>query len=160
MWFEGFVALRYLRGKRRNRFINLITIISIAGVAGRVHGEHGWDASDPEGRNPRHLRIRRFCSPATRRYVVVSRDIERWLRESVGVAADRITQIYNGVDTERFFRAAGVVPGMRVLDIGSGMGDVALLAADIVGPGGKVTVSKMTSAEPEVVVKYPVADAK
>jgi lipoprotein-releasing system permease protein len=33
MWFEGFVALRYLRGKRRNRFINLITIISIAGVA-------------------------------------------------------------------------------------------------------------------------------
>jgi len=33
MWFEGFVALRYLRGKRKNRFINLITIISIAGVA-------------------------------------------------------------------------------------------------------------------------------
>jgi 2-polyprenyl-3-methyl-5-hydroxy-6-metoxy-1,4-benzoquinol methylase len=31
--------------------------------------------------------------------------------------------------TEKFFRAAGVVPGMRVLDIGSGMGDVALLAA-------------------------------
>jgi ubiquinone/menaquinone biosynthesis C-methylase UbiE len=27
---------------------------------------------------------------------------------------------------------------MRVLDIGSGMGDVALLAADIVGPGGRV----------------------
>jgi len=33
MWFEGFVALRYLRGKRKNRFISLITIISIAGVA-------------------------------------------------------------------------------------------------------------------------------
>ena len=29
--------------------------------------------------------------------------------------------------TEKFFRAAGLVPGMRVLDIGSGMGDVALL---------------------------------
>jgi ubiquinone/menaquinone biosynthesis C-methylase UbiE len=27
---------------------------------------------------------------------------------------------------------------MRVLDLGSGMGDVALLAADIVGPGGRV----------------------
>lgn len=40
--------------------------------------------------------------------------------------------------TEKFFRAAGLVPGMRVLDIGSGMGDVALLCADIVGPGGRV----------------------
>ncbi len=40
--------------------------------------------------------------------------------------------------TEKFFRAAGVVPGMRILDIGSGMGDVALLAADMVGPRGRV----------------------
>jgi len=40
--------------------------------------------------------------------------------------------------TEKYFRAAGVAPGMRVLDLGSGMGDVALLAADIVGPGGRV----------------------
>jgi hypothetical protein len=29
--------------------------------------------------------------------------------------------------TEKFFRAAGLVPGMRVLDVGSGVGDVALL---------------------------------
>src|SRR5262245_65765231 len=40
--------------------------------------------------------------------------------------------------TEKFFRAAGLVPGMRVLDVGSGVGDVALLAADIIGPGGRV----------------------
>jgi len=40
--------------------------------------------------------------------------------------------------TEKFLRAAGVVPGMQVLDVGSGMGDVALLAADMVGPGGRV----------------------
>jgi len=40
--------------------------------------------------------------------------------------------------TEKFFRAAGLAPGMRVLDVGSGMGDVALLSADIVGPGGRV----------------------
>jgi len=30
--FELFVALRYLRGKRKNRFVSLITIISLAGV--------------------------------------------------------------------------------------------------------------------------------
>jgi SAM-dependent methyltransferase len=40
--------------------------------------------------------------------------------------------------TERFFRAAGLAPGMRVLDVGSGAGDVAFLAAEIVGPTGHV----------------------
>lgn len=32
MRFESFVALRYLRGKRKNRFVSLITVISILGV--------------------------------------------------------------------------------------------------------------------------------
>ncbi|WP_433606035.1 class I SAM-dependent methyltransferase [Dactylosporangium sp. CA-139114] len=40
--------------------------------------------------------------------------------------------------TERLFRAAGLGPGMRVLDVGSGAGDVALLAASLVGPAGSV----------------------
>ena len=35
--------------------------------------------------------------------------------------------------TERLFRDAGVTSGMRVLDLGSGVGDVAFLAARIVG---------------------------
>jgi len=43
-----------------------------------------------------------------------------------------------GPITERFFRAAGVAPGMRVLDVGSGAGDVAFLASDIVGADGVV----------------------
>jgi ubiquinone/menaquinone biosynthesis C-methylase UbiE len=36
------------------------------------------------------------------------------------------------------FRAAGLAPGMRVLDLGCGAGDVAMLAADLVGPAGSV----------------------
>jgi SAM-dependent methyltransferase len=40
--------------------------------------------------------------------------------------------------TERFFREAGVASGQRVLDIGAGVGDVAMLAAKIVGPSGEV----------------------
>lgn len=40
--------------------------------------------------------------------------------------------------TRRFLHEAGVVAGMRVLDIGSGAGDVAFLAAEIVGPSGAV----------------------
>ena len=40
--------------------------------------------------------------------------------------------------TERVFRAAGLRPGMRVLDLGSGAGDVAMLAARLVGSDGEV----------------------
>jgi SAM-dependent methyltransferase len=40
--------------------------------------------------------------------------------------------------TQRFFREAGIIPGMRVLDVGTGAGDVAFLAAEIVGDNGEV----------------------
>src|ERR1043166_9195698 len=40
--------------------------------------------------------------------------------------------------TERFFREAGIGPGQRVLDIGSGVGDVAMLVARLVGTSGEV----------------------
>ena len=40
--------------------------------------------------------------------------------------------------TTRFLRGAGVSEGMSVLDIGSGLGDVSFIAAEIVGPSGRV----------------------
>jgi SAM-dependent methyltransferase len=40
--------------------------------------------------------------------------------------------------TREFLLAAGISEGMRVLDVGSGAGDVAILAAEIVGPAGEV----------------------
>jgi ubiquinone/menaquinone biosynthesis C-methylase UbiE len=40
--------------------------------------------------------------------------------------------------TERLFQQAGIGPGHRVLDLGSGVGDVAMLAARFVGPSGEV----------------------
>ena len=40
--------------------------------------------------------------------------------------------------TERLFREAGIAAGQRVLDIGSGVGDVAMLAANLVGLSGEV----------------------
>src|SRR5258708_32814394 len=40
--------------------------------------------------------------------------------------------------TERFFREANIGPGQRVLDLGSGVGDVAMLAGRLVGPSGEV----------------------
>ena len=40
--------------------------------------------------------------------------------------------------TARMLQEAGIKPGMRVLDLGSGCGDVAMLAAELVGPAGSV----------------------
>ena len=40
--------------------------------------------------------------------------------------------------TRRLFEAAGIGSGMRVLDLGSGAGDVAMLLAGLVGPTGRV----------------------
>jgi ubiquinone/menaquinone biosynthesis C-methylase UbiE len=40
--------------------------------------------------------------------------------------------------TRRLFADAGLEPGMTVLDVGSGAGDVAFAAADLVGPSGRV----------------------
>ncbi len=41
--------------------------------------------------------------------------------------------------TRQFLQDAGLATGMHVLDIGSGTGDVAFAAADLVGPSGSVT---------------------
>lgn len=40
--------------------------------------------------------------------------------------------------TTQLLRNAGLAPGMRVLDAGCGMGDVSLIAAELVSPGGEV----------------------
>ncbi|MCY3741447.1 MAG: methyltransferase domain-containing protein [Candidatus Poribacteria bacterium] len=47
------------------------------------------------------------------------------------------SRIY-GESTHRLCRRAGITVGMRVLEIGSGAGDVALMLAELVGPTGKV----------------------
>jgi ubiquinone/menaquinone biosynthesis C-methylase UbiE len=41
--------------------------------------------------------------------------------------------------TRKLFVDAGIHPGMRVVDLGSGAGDVCMLLAELVGPSGTVT---------------------
>ncbi|MBV8163637.1 MAG: class I SAM-dependent methyltransferase [Candidatus Eremiobacteraeota bacterium] len=53
--------------------------------------------------------------------------------ERLGRQAARLNSV-----TERFFRAAGVQSGHRVLEIGSGLGHVSTLVASIVGDSGEV----------------------
>lgn len=54
-------------------------------------------------------------------------------------------QLY-GPFTRQFLTAAGITAGMKVLDVGSGAGDVTLLLADLVGPQGQV-IGVDTNAE-------------
>jgi len=51
--------------------------------------------------------------------------------------------------TERFLRDAGISSGMRVLDIGCGMGDVTMIAAQLVGPAGHLTSIDLDQASIE-----------
>lgn len=73
-----------------------------AGVRRIVHGEHGWDVGDVDGSARRPALLRRLHAPLVDRYITVSKDLERYLVQRIGIAPARIAQIYNGVDTSRF----------------------------------------------------------
>ena len=51
--------------------------------------------------------------------------------------------------TEHFLRDAGIGSGMRVLDIGCGMGDVAMIVAQLVGSAGRVVSIDLDQASIE-----------
>jgi sugar transferase (PEP-CTERM/EpsH1 system associated) len=73
-----------------------------AGVPVRIHGEHGRDVGDLDGSNVTYQRMRRAYKPFVHRYIALSRDLDDYLVQKVHVPPNRITQAYNGVDTDRF----------------------------------------------------------
>lgn len=81
-----------------------------AGVPVRVHGEHGWDMNDPQGARTRYRLVRRAYRPFVSHYVALSRHLDDYLARAVGVPRERVSQIYNGVDTERFAPAEARAP--------------------------------------------------
>jgi sugar transferase (PEP-CTERM/EpsH1 system associated) len=81
-----------------------------AGAPLRVHGEHGRDADDPDGRSRKHRWMRRVFRPWVQQYVALSGDLARYLEQGVGVPAERIQRICNGVDAQRFRPAAARQP--------------------------------------------------
>jgi sugar transferase (PEP-CTERM/EpsH1 system associated) len=74
----------------------------LAGIKYRVHGEHGRDIDDVDGTKPRYVFIRRLFRLFVKRYIPMSKDLESWLINQIMVPAEKITQIYNGVDLSRF----------------------------------------------------------
>jgi sugar transferase (PEP-CTERM/EpsH1 system associated) len=73
----------------------------IAGIRPVVHGEHGWSLEDPFGKNPRRKRIRQVADLMVCRYTCVAEHMVPWLTRVIGVRRP-VTQIYNGVDCERY----------------------------------------------------------
>jgi len=78
-----------------------------AGVPARVHGEHGFDVGDLDGSSRAYRITRRLYRPFVSHFIALSRPIEDYLRNAVGVRPAAISQIYNGVDVQRFAARAG-----------------------------------------------------
>lgn len=74
----------------------------LSGGAALLHSEHGWDVDNLKGRNRRPVLLRKLHSMFVDKYLVVSKDLQRYLVRQVGIRPSRINQVYNGVDTERF----------------------------------------------------------
>lgn len=76
----------------------------------RVHGEHGRDVFDLDGTNRKYNLLRKAARFVVQRYIAVSKDLERWLIDTVGVPPARVRQIYNGVDQQKFRPREGARP--------------------------------------------------
>ena len=87
--------------------LEMVAPAAMAGVPLRIHGEHGWEMSDSEGQSRRFRLIRRLYRPFVHRYVALSRHLERYLVDHVGVRPRDISQLYNGVDTQQFRPCVG-----------------------------------------------------
>ena len=81
-----------------------------AGVPARIHGEHGRDFDDLDGSNKKNQWLRRIYRPFVTYYIALSRDLDDYLTRAVGIPPEKVIQIYNGVDAERFHPAVSRPP--------------------------------------------------
>jgi sugar transferase (PEP-CTERM/EpsH1 system associated) len=82
--------------------VEAVAAAALARVPCRVHGEHGRDVSDLDGRRLKYRLLRRALSPLVHRFIALSRDLEKYLLEGVGVRPAKVSRIVNGVDLEKF----------------------------------------------------------
>lgn len=90
-----------------------------ARVHHRVHGEHGWDVGDPHGTQLKGQLLRKALRPFVGQWVALSRELETWLVDTIGVPPGRLTRICNGVDVRRFQRAGEEREDSGLLEFGT-----------------------------------------
>jgi sugar transferase (PEP-CTERM/EpsH1 system associated) len=81
---------------------------ALAGVPVRIHGEHGQLTSAVSELTMSHKVVRRSLRPLVHHYITVSQDLANYLVDPLGISPSRVTRIYNGVDTDRFYPRNGI----------------------------------------------------
>ena len=71
-------------------------------VPATIHSEHGWVMDDVYGKNYKYKSLRKICDCFINHYIALSKDIEKWLINYIGISANKVNQIYNGVNTDQF----------------------------------------------------------
>lgn len=117
-YFRLWKVLRKLRPDLVHTYnlgtLDAAPIARLAGARRVVHAERGRDARDPHGESRKYRRMRRALLPFIDKYLAVSRDLQNWLVDKVGIDAARVACIPNGIDVTRF-AATSNSNEMRVL---------------------------------------------
>lgn len=74
----------------------------LAGIKCCIHGEHGRDVDDLHGKHIKFRLLRRFHSPFISHYITVSNELKKYLINDINISYQRVSQILNGVDVEKF----------------------------------------------------------
>jgi len=74
----------------------------LVGVRSRIHGEHGRDMRDLDGSSWKYRTLRTAFRPLVSRYIPLSQELHQYLLQDVGIPANKIRLICNGVDIDRF----------------------------------------------------------
>lgn len=82
----------------------------LAGVPVRVNGSHGREANDPDGRNARHNRLRRWMIPFYDLCYSNSPDLMHWNQTVIGVPRSKGRLLNNGIDIDHFKPAMQPIP--------------------------------------------------
>ena len=82
-------------------------LAAFAGVPYRLHGEHGRDVHDQYGASRKFQLFRKVVAWWIHHFITVSEDLASWFQRTIGIESNCISQIYNGVDVDRFHPRQG-----------------------------------------------------
>ena len=167
MRFETFVALRYLRGKRKNRFISLISLISVAGVSIGVIAliivlgvMTGFNIALRETiiGNRAHLSILHPAGWALEDYRAAMDEIEAAVPEIL--ASGPFIQVQALLENRGGRKVGRVTTGALLIGVEPELeSDVTQLAQNLTGEGGRTFGAGRLPGKKEVVLGYVLADS-